>query len=121
MLLTKLVMMDILRVVFYLFAVHALADFPLQGDTTAINKNPNANTPLQKAVPWYYWLGSHALIHGGGVALVTGSLLLGVLETIAHFFIDWGKCQNYLSIHQDQGLHILCKFVWVGILFGFLQ
>jgi hypothetical protein len=113
--------MDIVSIVFLLLVAHALADFPLQGDATAINKNPNANTPLQKHVPWYYWLGSHAIIHGGGVALVTGSVFLGVLETIAHFFIDLGKCKNYLSIHQDQLLHILCKAVWVVILFGFLK
>lgn len=113
--------MVILNVLFALLVVHCLVDFPLQGEATAINKNPDANTPLQKAVPWYYWLGSHALIHGGGVALVTGSLFLGVLETFAHFFIDLAKCKNYFSIHQDQLLHVVCKVVWVTLWFAFIN
>lgn len=113
--------MVIVTVLFLLIFVHCLADFSLQGDATAINKNPDANTPLQKAVPWYYWLGSHAIIHGGGVALVTGSIFLGVLETIAHFLIDLGKCKNYFSIHQDQLLHVLCKVIWAALLVGVLN
>lgn len=103
----------------YLFCalvMHSLLDFPLQGDATAVNKNPNAKTPLQAHVPWFYWMGSHALLHGGGVALVTNSMFLGVLETIAHFFIDLGKCNGKYSIHVDQLLHVGCKVLWITIL-----
>lgn len=106
-----------LHLLFYFVVMHALLDFPLQGDTVAVNKNPHANTPLQKHVPWYYWLGAHALVHGGGVLIITGSTLLGVLETISHFVIDWGKCHYKYSIHVDQALHMLCKIVWVLIFF----
>lgn len=103
----------ILALLFALLAVHALLDFPLQGDTLAVNKNPDANTELQKHVPWYYWLGAHAFIHGGGVALVTGSVWLGLAETFAHFWIDLCKCKKFFNIHVDQLLHVVCKVVWV--------
>ncbi len=100
---------------FYLLVVHAILDFPLQGDSVAVNKNPNANTELQKHVPWYYWILSHALAHGGGVAFITGSVLLGFFETVCHFLIDYGKCNKKYSIHGDQVLHILCKITWIII------
>lgn len=105
-------MIVFLSVLFVLVALHALLDFPLQGDAVAINKNPNANTELQKHVPWYYWLGSHALSHGFGVWFITHSVLLGVLEATAHFFIDWAKCNKWYSIHMDQLLHVICKVIW---------
>lgn len=105
-----------LSALFILVALHALLDFPLQGDAVAINKNPNAKTELQKHVPWYYWLGSHALAHGFGVWFVTQSALLGVLETVAHFFIDLAKCNKWFSIHVDQILHIVCKVLWLVVL-----
>jgi hypothetical protein len=105
--------MTVFMVLFLLLVGHAICDYPLQGDAVAINKNPNANTPLQKHVPWYYWLLSHALMHGGAVALITGSVVLGVLETIAHFFIDYHKCVGRYNIHIDQLLHIICKFLWL--------
>lgn len=110
-------MLPIVTLLFYLSVVHAIMDFPLQGEAVAINKNPNAGTELQKHVPWYYWNLSHALAHGGGVALVTGSVWLGILETIAHFFIDLGKSNKLYCIHSDQIFHIICKIIWVMIVF----
>jgi len=87
-------------------------DFSLQNDTMALEKNRHSTTPLQKAVPWYYWLGAHALIHGGMVYYITGYQVLGIAETVIHAFIDFGKCEKWFSIHVDQVLHILCKVVW---------
>lgn len=107
--------MSVFMIIFLLLAAHAAFDYSLQGDTVAVNKNPNANTPLQKYVPWYYWLASHALVHGGAVALITSSPVLGMLEAFCHFFIDWGKCLNKYTIHVDQLLHLICKIVWVAI------
>lgn len=100
-------------VFFVLIAVHALLDFPLQGDTVAREKDHNSSSELQKHVPWYYWLSAHALVHGLGVMLVTGSLTLGMLETACHWSIDHGKCNRLYSIHVDQLLHVLCKLAWV--------
>lgn len=101
---------------FLLIAGHALADFALQGDAMAVNKNRNMKTELQKHVPWYYWLASHAMIHGGAVALVTGSVGLGIAETVCHFLIDFSKCERWFSIHVDQLLHVSCKVLWILIL-----
>ena len=107
--------MTLLMTCFLLLVAHAVCDYPLQGDAVAINKNRNAKTELQKHVPWYYWLGSHALMHGGAVALITGMPVLGLLETVCHFGIDFLKCEKVFDIHVDQILHIACKILWVCI------
>lgn len=98
-----------------LLVAHAAFDYALQGDTVAINKNPNASTPLQQHVPWYYWMGSHALMHGGAVAVITNNVWIGIAETVAHFAIDFGKCAQKYTIHVDQLLHLVCKIAWVVI------
>lgn len=108
--------MNLLHILFYLIAAHALFDFPLQGEAVAINKNRNLKTELQKHVPWFYWMGAHSLCHGLAVAVITNCVWFGLAETIAHFVIDFGKCEQKYSIHIDQALHILCKIVWVLII-----
>lgn len=101
------------NLLFWLVAAHFVLDYPLQGDTTAREKNPNSTTELQKHVPWYYWMAAHAFSHGAAVAFITGHTLLGCLETILHFAIDYGKCRNMFGIHQDQILHLACKGLWL--------
>ena len=106
---------------FYLLAGHALADFPLQGETIAACKCRKSQHPAAKAVPWYYWLSAHALVHGGLVAAIVRScgydpnlsVGLGVAETVIHWIIDYGKCARWFGIHVDQLLHVACKGVWV--------
>ena len=95
-----------------LVAGHAVCDYPLQGDFLARAKNRAMPIP---GVPWYQALGSHAIIHGGAVALLTGVPLLGVAEVIAHAAIDDAKCMGRISFNTDQALHIGCKFVWALI------
>lgn len=106
-----------LTVISLLIAGHCLADFPLQSEAIAINKNRHAKTELQKHVPFWYWLLSHSIIHGAAVGLITGSLGLGIAETIAHAAIDFGKCEKWYNIHQDQVLHVVCKIIWLGFFF----
>ena len=96
-----------------LVAAHALADYPLQGEFLARAKNRFNPVP---GVPWYQALGAHAVIHGGMVGLVTGSLLLGVLEVLAHFVIDDCKCARRIGFNTDQALHVACKALWVVLL-----
>jgi hypothetical protein len=91
---------------------HALCDFPLQAGPIAIEKCRHSKTDLQKSVPWYYWLTAHALVHGGAVLLITKSPFLGLLETVVHWLIDFGKCEGWYSVHVDQALHVGCKVVW---------
>jgi hypothetical protein len=96
---------------FWLLVGHALADYPLQGDYLAVGKDRHSALNLQVRV-WPHCLLSHAIIHGGGVALVTGSVLLGVFEIAIHAAIDFGKCEKWYGYHTDQVLHVICKVAW---------
>jgi hypothetical protein len=97
---------------FWLLVGHALADYPLQGDFLAKAKNRSA--PIA-GVPWWQALSAHALIHGGMVAAITGSVWLGVAETVAHWLIDDVKCRGRIGFNADQGLHVACKLLWIAI------
>jgi len=104
---------------FYLLCGHSLADFSLQTDIMAKGKNRNrpenrsAVPPGQQYAPtWGYWLTSHALIHGMFVGYITGVWWLGLAEFVAHWIIDFGKCENWYGLHVDQGLHVSCKILW---------
>lgn len=99
-----------------LFAGHALADYPLQGDFLAKAKNRFAPIP---GVPWVYGLLPHAAIHGACVGLITGSLTLGVAEFVVHCIIDDAKCAGRFGFHVDQMLHLICKILWVALLWQF--
>lgn len=88
----------------------------------AKGKNRNRQPDLAQVPPgaqyvpcWPYWLTAHAVIHGGGVALALNNTFLGVLETVAHWIIDFLKCDNVIDVETDQLLHILCKLAWWGI------
>jgi hypothetical protein len=103
---------------FKLLVGHALADFALQSDTMAKGKNrhnkPDYIPDGQKFVScWFYWMGAHSLIHGGVIYLITGSLFFGIFETIAHFLIDFVKCENKINPNQDQLLHLGCRFFYL--------
>lgn len=99
-------------VLFLLLAGHALADYPLQGDFLANGKN--RNTELGK-IFWPYALPSHALIHGGCVLLITGSLWLAIAESVIHGITDWLKCEKKISLFTDQMVHVICKVLWAFI------
>jgi hypothetical protein len=107
-------------VVFWLLVGHALADFSLQIDVMAKGKNRNNKTtppPGAKYIScWPYWLSAHALIHGGMVFAATGVVWAGIAEVAAHFMTDFAKCENWITVHQDQFLHILAKAVYVMLI-----
>lgn len=92
---------------------HAVADYPLQGDFLARAKNRLAPIP---GIPFYQALGAHAVMHGGMVGVVTGSLALGLAEAVLHALIDDAKCAGRLSFNQDQALHIGCKALWCALI-----
>jgi hypothetical protein len=104
----------------YLVAGHALVDFAWQSEAMALGKCPRTQHPAARAVPWYYWLAAHALLHGAAVGLVcqgmgvapARTLALALAETLAHALIDLGKCRGWYGIHRDQALHLLCKLLW---------
>lgn len=94
---------------------HALADFGLQSKYISDGKD-RAN-PIEGS-PWYIVMSAHAVMHAGFVFLFTGSLGLGIAELVVHFIIDDRKCQKDFGYATDQALHILCKVLWVAILFA---
>lgn len=101
--------MDLLYTLFYLCASHAVCDYALQSDFIATAKNRHTQLGRQF---WIWVLPSHALINGLGVALVLGPVF-GLAETLAHFCIDFAKCDNKISLNQDQMLHLACKCLWL--------
>lgn len=102
--------MDTLTTLSLLVFGHFLMDYPLQGTwiaTTKDHKNPHPS-----GYPWVHSLTAHSVLHGGVVGLITGSLVLGYMETIAHWAIDYFKSDQKYGVHVDQSLHILCKMLW---------
>ncbi len=100
---------------FKLLIGHALADFVLQSDTMARAKNRHSDFAANAGPnfpSWYYWLGAHALVHGGAVYLFTGSAILGLIEVVLHSAIDFAKCERRIGFHQDQALHVICKVAY---------
>lgn len=106
-------MSDSLTLLLALIVAHALCDYPLQGDF--LSKAKNRTAPIA-GVPWYQAMAAHAAIQGGAVTLLTGSVVLGVAEFVAHFIIDDLKCRGRLSFNADQALHVACKVLWVVLL-----
>lgn len=99
-----------MTLLFALLVWHALADYPLQGDFLAKAKNRFAPVP---GVPWYHALGAHALIHAGGVLVITGNLWFALFELVAHAFIDDQKCSGKITFNHDQLFHVTCKVIYV--------
>lgn len=103
---------------FYLIASHFICDYPLQSDFIAVGKNPDKSP--HNGVPWQWIMLAHAFTHGCGVALATGNVWLGMAETVAHYVIDFGKCDDSFgtgasAANIDQWLHIGCKVLWYAI------
>ena len=94
---------------FWMIVGHFACDFPFQPDQLAQAKNPKNSLAR---MPWFYVMMSHCLIHGGAVALATGSTYLGIAETVIHIGIDLAKCKGWTNIHVDQALHLTCKLIW---------
>ncbi|WP_455872874.1 DUF3307 domain-containing protein [Rhizobium yanglingense] len=91
-----------------LLATHWLLDYPLQGQFLSDAKQSG---PLR-----VYHLITHSGIQGTGVAVVTGSVWLGLLEWTAHAIIDEAKVRGKTTFAQDQALRIACKIVWLAYL-----
>lgn len=100
--------------VFAAFLVmHALADFPLQGDFLAAQKSRNKADNLSV---WIVALTAHSVIHAGGVWLVSGSLVFAAAELILHALIDLGKGEGKFGLVTDQMLHLGCKLAYALLL-----
>jgi hypothetical protein len=94
---------------------HAIADFPLQGPYLAKQKNRHT---ADNRSEWIVALTAHSLIQSCGVWLVTGSMILGIIEFFVHTIIDVNKSEKRFGLLTDQGLHLLCK---VGYVFALMK
>lgn len=106
-------MSNLLTLFFELLVAHCLCDYPLQGDFLARGKNHRNPLP---GIPWYQCLFAHAVIHGGAVFLVTGSVWFGLTEVLLHSLTDYVKSEGWISFNQDQALHLVTKAVYVLLL-----
>jgi hypothetical protein len=93
--------------------MHALADFPLQGNYLAQQKTRRSATSRSE---WIVALAAHGVIHAGGVWLVSGSLAFGTAEFVLHCLIDLGKGEGKYGLIADQLLHLGCKLAYVILL-----
>jgi len=101
---------------------HVLADFPLQGRFLADTKNRhNDISQYFKGTPpsgvWIHTLTAHSLIQAGVVWLITGSAVLGVIELVLHWIIDYVKCEGWTGFNTDQLLHYVCKLVYAMMIY----
>lgn len=96
----------VVALVFLLTSWHFIADYPLQSDFIAAGKN--RHTEIGKQF-WVWVLPAHSFIHGFGVMLITGNVWLGIMESVVHFIVDLMKCDNRITLHQDQCLHLFSK------------
>lgn len=94
--------------------IHALADFPLQGDYLARQKTRGTADSRSE---WIIALCAHSVIHAGGVWLATGSIVYGAAEFVLHFMIDLAKGERAFGIAVDQALHVACKLAYVVLIF----
>lgn len=93
--------------------MHALADFPLQGDYIAKQK---CRKQADNLSVWIVALSAHSVIHAGGVWLVSGSLAFALAELVLHALIDVCKGEGKFGLIADQLLHLACKVVYVVLL-----
>lgn len=100
---------------FLMLILHALLDYPLQGDWLSKAKNHTLQLIPGETI-WPGALASHAAIHAGGVWLATDLWLLAGFEFVAHSVIDYTKCSGHIDYNTDQFLHIACKLVWFALL-----
>ena len=101
-----------------LVGAYCFFDYAGQGDFMSNAKNRTKGIP---GVPWQTVLASHAAIHGAAVALITGVWWLFFAEAAIHFVTDDLKCQGKMSFSDDQGVHFICKGLWLCVAVGALH
>lgn len=105
-------MTNFFTLLFLLMTAHALADYPLQGPF--LSEAKNRHTAVGK-VFWPHALTAHAVIHGGFVLVLTGSIWLALAEVVIHWVTDFLKCENCVTLNTDQFIHVACKVAWALI------
>jgi hypothetical protein len=95
---------------------HAIADGPLQ----RMFRLHQQKRRLRQAggLWWPTALTLHAGTQGVFVALLTGSGWLGLAEMVCHAVTDLVKAEGYINTIQDQAIHVVCKVVWVILIWN---
>jgi hypothetical protein len=101
---------------------HAVADFPLQGPflAEAKNRHGDVSSYFVNETPsgvWFHAMTAHSLIHAGAVWWITGSAVLGSIELVLHWIIDYAKCEGWTSFSTDQILHYVCKVTYAMLIY----
>ena len=115
----------LLPMFFKLSLAHFVCDYPLQSDWIARSKSrhagppaaydPKLHGPVARIWPWV--LTAHAATHAAGVLLVTGSMVAASFELVAHWLIDYCKCERWYGLNVDQCLHLFTKaLIAVGVI-----
>ncbi len=107
-----------LGTVFVLWAMHFLADFPLQGPYMSQAKN--FKLPESDA-SWLPIMFGHCMIHAVMVWFVTSSFWLAWFMLVMHFLIDVLKCSGFFghgakSFYLDQFFHFVV-ILWIAALY----
>ena len=50
------------------------------------------------------------------VWVITGSVVLSVIEFVLHWIIDLAKNEELTNFYTDQALHMVCKIVFASLL-----
>jgi len=114
-------------VLFFALAIgHAFADFALQSQFMAVNKNrnlvPKDTDDGKPSSMWIHVLSAHSLVHAGVVWMILSDFkhawAFAMAEFVAHWWIDFAKCDGKTSFNMDQGLHYVCKATYVAIIWA---
>jgi hypothetical protein len=111
---------------FFALAIgHAFADFALQSQFMAQNKNrhlvPKDTDTGRPSSMWIHVLTAHCLVHAGIVWIILAPLTakawaFALVEFVVHWAIDYVKCEGKTSFNTDQSLHYLCKLGYLAVL-----
>lgn len=103
---------DFWVIFFALVCGHAVADFALQGEYIALHKSRHyrpSDGKKREPGEWIYVLSAHSLIHAAAVWLITGSVVLALIELVLHWLTDFAKCEGWTNLHADQAIHVGSK------------
>jgi Protein of unknown function (DUF3307) len=111
-------------IVFFALAIgHAIADFPLQTEFLAINKNrhlvPKDTDDGKPSSMWIHCLTAHALTHAGMVFIILApfgkaAAALAFIELVLHWILDFVKCEGWTGFNVDQAAHYVCKAAYTA-------
>lgn len=103
-----------MTILLYLFAGHALFDYPLQGDFLAKGKNRKLLGEGWFGGWWKAML-AHCFMQSAMVLVVTGSVPMALAELVIHLVTDISKCEGLIDSNIDQAIHYGCKLLWAGL------